>query len=256
MDKLKGLWSSKKKGFKGPGHVLGSAPPQACSQGRLHLHHSWFTAALAQGSDTSRGSSGHPAQRDQTHRSEPARPIPHGHRLGTGPPPSPSKPQTQRSTSSSSSLGVRESGSSTPAAPPRPQLDGTVQTALADASAELQVSFAGLRTDKQPGHAAHLTRAGAGSTAAAERCGRAGGSRRARAVTGAQAAEAPVQLVQRLTRPMQVFSNIVTKSAGPDADPKYRRLRLQNPKISAAIVDVDGGIETLQVLYLLPCDCL
>ena len=46
---------------------------------------------------------------------------------------------------------------------------------------------------------------------------------------------------------LQVFNNILTKSAGPEPDPKYRRLRLQNPKISAAVVDVDGGIETLQV---------
>ena len=45
-----------------------------------------------------------------------------------------------------------------------------------------------------------------------------------------------------------MFGNILTKSAGPDPDPKYRRLRLQNPKISAAIVDVDGGIEALQVI--------
>ena len=46
---------------------------------------------------------------------------------------------------------------------------------------------------------------------------------------------------------LQVFNNISAKSAGPQGDPKFRRLRLQNPKINEAIVDTDGGIETLQV---------
>ena len=42
MDKLKYLWGSKKKGFKGSGHVLGSAPPQVLA----HLHCSSSTRLL------------------------------------------------------------------------------------------------------------------------------------------------------------------------------------------------------------------
>ena len=52
---------------------------------------------------------------------------------------------------------------------------------------------------------------------------------------------------------LQVFNNIATKSVGPDGDPKYRRLRLQNPKINEAIVETDGGIEMLQVIPLHRC---
>lgn len=34
-------------------------------------------------------------------------------------------------------------------------------------------------------------------------------------------------------------------------DPKYKKIRLGNPKIQAAVVDVDGGLELLQVNIIL-----
>ena len=41
----------------------------------------------------------------------------------------------------------------------------------------------------------------------------------------------------------KVLSNIV----GQPADPKYRKLRLANKRIQETVVDVDGGVELLQV---------
>ena len=43
----------------------------------------------------------------------------------------------------------------------------------------------------------------------------------------------------------KVLSNLV----GQPADPKYRKLRLANKRIQETVVDVDGGVELLQVAH-------
>ena len=72
-------------------------------------------------------------------------------------------------------------------------------------------------------------------------------------MTGVQAA---VALLQQDERPgalaLAMLTRLLRNIVNSPQEAKYRRLRLQNPKIKEAVVDAEGGIELLQV-RLGPC---
>ena len=43
----------------------------------------------------------------------------------------------------------------------------------------------------------------------------------------------------------EVLGRLLSNITAAPADPKFRRLRLSNPRIQAAVVDVSGGVELL-----------
>ena len=72
----------------------------------------------------------------------------------------------------------------------------------------------------------------------------------ARSVASEELQSALTQLESGPEDPRNLLTRLFVNILRDPLDTKYRRIRLGNPKIQAAIVDADGGLELLQVSRL------
>ncbi|KAK9814988.1 hypothetical protein WJX73_003982 [Symbiochloris irregularis] len=225
MDALKSLWKSKKskKGFKGTGHLLGNAPPsqannKTASQSTAASRHQPLSAASQ------------PSSRSGTSQ---------GRRLGSSP--SPASTSSTSSPSRSSHLQQQNDSRRRSTNDVRQQPAAAAEASHAAAPAVAAVASTSSSVVEAPGNAA----AYASHNACAQQ-------QHAEpdvppANDDIQDAVALLRCDERPGAPaIAVLTRLLRNIVISPQDPKFRRLRLQNPKIKEAVVEVAGGIELLQ----------